>query len=154
MFRNFKTYLDAADDLNGFDGLDQGDQDRVRRAWEAGEVSKEDWRVFKAETPSGSGDEDEDEDGKPRKPKRKVPPKKNAKVGVMHAIRRDSHWLYDEQRVRDDEEEEEEEETPKKKKAKKAPAKAPARKAPRRKRVCRRGKCGLIFHSIMFSGRE
>jgi hypothetical protein len=90
MFRNFKTYLDAADDLNGFDGLDQGDQDRVRRAWEAGEVSKEDWRVFKAETPSGSGDEDEDEDGKPRKPKRKVPPKKNAKVGVMHAIRRNS----------------------------------------------------------------
>ena len=52
---NMKNSFNDADELDGFDDLQDDDQDRVKKAWEDGRVAGDDafrlWRCVSASTP-------------------------------------------------------------------------------------------------------
>ena len=63
---NMKNSFNDADELDGFDDLQDDDQDRVKKAWEDGRVAAED--VPETAKKADGGDEDEDdEEEKPKK---------------------------------------------------------------------------------------
>ena len=64
-----KNSFSEAEDLDGFDELQDEDQDRVQKAWEDGRVADEDIPES-ARKPAGEGEDDEDDDGE-KKPKKK-----------------------------------------------------------------------------------
>ncbi|CDO71198.1 hypothetical protein BN946_scf184845.g69 [Trametes cinnabarina] len=69
---NMKEKFDEADELDGFEDLNEEDQERIKKAWEEGHVAPEDVPET-ARKPEGEGDEDEDEE----KPKKKGGKKKD-----------------------------------------------------------------------------
>ena len=70
-----KKSFEEADELDGFDELNEQDQEKVRKAWEEGHVADEDI-PDSARKPAG---EEEDEDEEDAKPKKKAAAKKEAK---------------------------------------------------------------------------
>ncbi|KAI0674578.1 poly polymerase and DNA-ligase Zn-finger region-domain-containing protein [Trametes maxima] len=62
---NMKNSFDEADELDGFDDLNDEDQDRVKKAWEEGHVASDDVPES-ARKPEGEED-DEEEEEKPKK---------------------------------------------------------------------------------------
>ncbi|KAF8528567.1 hypothetical protein JB92DRAFT_770195 [Gautieria morchelliformis] len=106
---SFKKSFENPDELDGFEELKAADKERVRKAWEDGNVADED---IPESAKKGTGDEEEEEEPKPKK--KRAPPKKKAKK---------------------DDDDDEDDEKPKKKKA---PAKkAPAKKKPTKKKKVR-----------------
>lgn len=62
---NMKTSFEEADELDGFEDLEGDDQDRIRKAWEAGKVADEDV-PDSARKPEGEEDEEEEDEEKPK----------------------------------------------------------------------------------------
>ncbi len=62
-----KKSFEAADELDGFEDLNEDDQGKIRKAWEVGHVADEDIPET-ARKPAGEEDADEDEE----KPKKKA----------------------------------------------------------------------------------
>jgi hypothetical protein len=73
---NAKKQLEVADELDGFEELGGEDQEKIKKAWESGEIADEDI-PDSARKPEG-GDDDAEE--KPKK-KRAAPKKKDAEIG-------------------------------------------------------------------------
>ncbi|KAH7332895.1 zf-PARP-domain-containing protein [Rhizoctonia solani] len=73
---NFKNQFDAADDLDGFEDLNDGDKDRVRKAWAEGHVAEEDIPA----TARKDGDEEAEEEETEEQPKKRAPAKKVSSV--------------------------------------------------------------------------
>ena len=59
-----KNSFNEADELDGYDELNDDDQERIRKAWEDGHVADED---VPETAKKGDGEEDEDEEEKPKK---------------------------------------------------------------------------------------
>lgn len=74
---NMKRQFEDADELDGFDELNDADQERIRKAWEEGHVADEDI-PDSARKPAADEDDDEDADGeKPAKKKAAAKEKKS-----------------------------------------------------------------------------
>lgn len=84
-----KKSFDEADELDGFDDLQEEDQEKIRTAWEKGHVAEEDipLSAVKLGNNDGADEDDEDEDGKPAKKKATAKATKKAandESGVFH----------------------------------------------------------------------
>lgn len=64
IINNMKAQFESADELDGFEDLNDEDQERIRKAWEDGHVADEDIPETARKPDAG-----EDEDGKPAKKK-------------------------------------------------------------------------------------
>ena len=69
-----KKSIEEADELDGFEDLQEGDQEKVRKAWEEGHVADEDIPES-ARKPT----DEEEEEGDEEKPKKKAAAKKEGK---------------------------------------------------------------------------
>ena len=77
-----KKTFEQADELDGFEELNEADQARVTAAWEAGHVAEEDVpeSARKPEKETGEeGSEEDDGEEKEKKPKKKAAKKEKAK---------------------------------------------------------------------------
>jgi len=72
---NFKKSFSQADELDGFDELQPADQDKIRKAWEDGNVADED---IPETARKAQGDDGADEEAKPKK--KRAPAKKSDDV--------------------------------------------------------------------------
>lgn len=86
---NMKKSFDEADELDGFEDLQEEDQEKIRTAWEKGHVAEEDipLSAVKLGKNDGADEDDEDEDGKPAKKKATAKATKKAandESGVFH----------------------------------------------------------------------
>lgn len=70
---NMKNSFDEADELDGFEELSEGDQEKIRKAWEDGKVADEDIPESARKADDEENDEEEEE-----KPKAKKGGKKKA----------------------------------------------------------------------------
>ena len=61
-----KAQFDEADDLDGFEDLNDEDQERIRKAYEVGHVADEDIPES-ARKPADDADEDDEDGAKPKK---------------------------------------------------------------------------------------
>ncbi len=61
---NMKDSFNDADELDGFDDLNDEDQDRLKKAWDDGHVAVED---VPETAKKGDGDEEDEEEEKPKK---------------------------------------------------------------------------------------
>ncbi|OBZ77754.1 PARP-type zinc finger-containing protein C2A9.07c [Grifola frondosa] len=75
---NMKNSFEEADELDGFDELNEGDQEKVQKAWEEGHVADEDIPETARKSAGEEGEEDEDEEEKPKKKKAGGRKKKDA----------------------------------------------------------------------------
>jgi Poly(ADP-ribose) polymerase and DNA-Ligase Zn-finger region len=84
---NMKKSFSSADELDGFDDLQPGDQDKVRKAWEDGHVADEDIPETARKAEGGDDAEEakakkkrapakKDDEGEAAKPKKSRAPKK------------------------------------------------------------------------------
>jgi hypothetical protein len=71
IINNFKKSFSKADELDGFDELQPADQDKIRKAWEDGNVADED---IPETARKAQGDDGADEEAKPKK--KRAPAKK------------------------------------------------------------------------------
>ncbi|THV07105.1 zf-PARP-domain-containing protein [Dendrothele bispora CBS 962.96] len=78
IIENMKAQFPNADEVDGFEDLKPEDQDRIRKAWEDGEVAEEDIPESAKKTGAGEEEEEEDEE-KPKK--KKAPAKKKTEDG-------------------------------------------------------------------------
>ncbi|KAH7918254.1 zf-PARP-domain-containing protein [Leucogyrophana mollusca] len=113
---NMKEQFPAANDLDGFEDLNEEDQDRVRTAWENGKVADEDIPETARKAEGDAGEEDEE---KPKK--KRAPPKKKADDGEEKPKRKRAPAKKKAEEDDDDDDDAEE-------KPKKAPARKPRAK--------------------------
>jgi hypothetical protein len=73
---NMKVQFSSADELDGFEDLNDEDKDRVRHAFDEGKVADEDI----PETARKAGGDDEAEEGEEKPKKKRAPPKKKAEA--------------------------------------------------------------------------
>ncbi|KAI0319442.1 hypothetical protein OF83DRAFT_1110333 [Amylostereum chailletii] len=85
---NMKKSFDQAEDLDGFDELEDEDKERIRKAWEDGRVADEDIPETARKADKGDGEEDEEEDEPKPKRKRAAPKKKEAEDGAEEKPKR------------------------------------------------------------------
>lgn len=74
-----KASFEDADELDGFEELNDDDKDKIRKAWDVGHVADEDIPETARKPEKDDADEDEDdEDEKPKKKKAAAKPSKKA----------------------------------------------------------------------------
>lgn len=61
---NMKNSFNEADELDGFDDLNDEDQERIKKAWDDGHVAAED---VPETAKKGEGDEEDEDEEKPKK---------------------------------------------------------------------------------------
>lgn len=67
VFTNMKKSIEEAEDLDGFDDLNDEDKEKIRKAWEVGHVADEDIPDTARKTDDAGEEDDEDDEGKPKK---------------------------------------------------------------------------------------